>query len=399
MMNAPMLLNLPIFGFFTSKTSDFIRRALFGIVALIAIQAQAVNLTPLPPYLTETKGAPMVMLNMSKDHQLFFKAYNEFSDLDGDGVIETQYKHSYKYYGYFDNERCYNYNVTDARYVPVSKVDAAGYCVNATAADNWNGNFMNWATMARMDVIRRILYGGFRAIDDTTTATPSVSTTVLERAHLPSDAHAFAKYYYGNDINKLTPFNPAATAFTIATATGTATVTAAQITMCNVSYGNGTAPAASNDDRPSILVAEGNHALWSANERWQCYWRERIDASNGNNPATTGLGASGRNPRRNVRALGTGYAAGSYTARVEVCKTGLPGGFTADENSRCKLYPRGNYKPVGLLQKYGERNEAAFGLMTAVLTEIFRAVCCVKTWPRSQTKLTLTTASLKTSME
>ena len=43
-------------------------------MALISAQALAVNLTPLPPYITETKGAPMVMLNMSKDHQLFFKA-------------------------------------------------------------------------------------------------------------------------------------------------------------------------------------------------------------------------------------------------------------------------------------------------------------------------------------
>jgi len=237
-------------------------------------QALAINLTPLPPYISETKGAPMVMLNLSKDHQLFFKAYNEFSDLDGDGLVETQYKHSYKYYGYFDNERCYNYNTGTNRYVPVSKVDAAGYCTNATALNNWNGNFMNWATMTRMDVVRRILYGGFRAVDTTSAATPSVSITVLERAHLPSDAHAFAKYYYGTDINKLTPFNPGTTTFNISSPTGPVAVTAAQITLCNVSFGNAAAPAATSADAPSILVAEGNHALWSANERWQCYWHE-----------------------------------------------------------------------------------------------------------------------------
>jgi type IV pilus assembly protein PilY1 len=328
------------------------------------LQALAINLTPLPPYLTETKGAPMVMLNLSKDHQLFFKAYNEFSDLDGDGVVETQYKHGYKYYGYFDNQRCYNYSVLSNRYVPVGKVDANGYCTNLLPADNWNGNFMNWATMARMDVVRRVLYGGFRAVDTSSTATPSVSLTVLERAHLPSDAHAFSKYYYGADINKLTPFNPAATTFNVASPTGPVAVTAPQISMCNVSYSNAAAPSNTNDGAPSILVAEGNHGLWAANDLWQCYWRERIDATNGNNPAATGIGASGRNPERSVSALGTGYAAGSYTARVEVCKTGLPGGFTSNEDSSCKLYPRGNYKPVGLLQKYGEKNEAAFGLIT-----------------------------------
>lgn len=375
-MNVTMPLTSLRLYFFTAKIASTVRCALLVTVALMAAQVQAVNLTPLPPFLTETKGAPMVMLNMSKDHQLFFKAYNEFSDLDGDGVIETQYKHSYKYYGYFDNQRCYSYNTTSQRYVPEAKVDAAGYCTTGTAANNWNGNFMNWATMTRMDVVRRILYGGFRAVDEATAATPSVGTTVLERAHLPSDAHAFAKYYYGADINRLTPFDPPATTFTLSTAAGTVSVSAPQITMCNVSYGNARAPANTTDDAPSILVAEGNHGLWSSNEKWQCYWRERKDTNN--SPvgvlAAAGIDASRRNPRRTdagetgvenrAKALGTGYGAGSYTARVEVCKAGLPGGFTADEDSRCKLYPRGNYKPVGLLQKYGERNEAAFGLMT-----------------------------------
>lgn len=339
------------------------------LMGLLAFQAHAINFTPLPPYLTETKGAPMVMLNLSRDHQLFYKAYNEYSDLDGDGVIETQYKHSYKYYGYFDNERCYNYDTTNNRYVPIGKVDASGYCTDATATNRWNGNFMNWASMTRMDVVRRILYGGFRSTDTASAATPSVSITVLERAHLTADAHAFAKYYYGTDIDKLTPFTPALTAFTISTGTGTTTITAGQISLCNASFGNGAAPAASTTDAPSILVAEGNYALWSANERYQCYWTETRPTANGggyngNTFAGTGFGAAGSNPTRATVGLGTGYAQGSYTVRVEVCKNPFPGGSTSDEDSRCKLYPRGNYKPVGLLQKYGEKNEAAFGLMT-----------------------------------
>ena len=383
-MNATMFLKPLRFDSFNASIARVCQGLLMAVAALASLQSQAINLTPLPPFLTETKGAPMVMLNMSKDHQLFFKAYNEFSDLDGDGVIETQYKHSYKYYGYFDNERCYNYDRTTNRFVPVGRVDqATRYCNRGTNIDGtdlatgtWNGNFMNWGTMTRMDVIRRILYGGFRAVDEATAATTSVGTTVLERAHLPSDAHAFAKYYYGADINRLTPFDPLATTFTLSTAAGTVSVSAPQITMCNVSYGNARAPANTTDDAPSILVAEGNHSLWSSNEGWQCYWRERKDANN--SPAgvlaTAGIDASRRNPRRTdvgeagvenrAKALGRGYDAGSYTARIEVCKAGVTGGFTTDEDSRCKLYPRGNYKPVGLLQKYGERNEAAFGLMT-----------------------------------
>jgi type IV pilus assembly protein PilY1 len=100
----------------------------YGITALVCFAphiSNAVNFTPLPPYLSETKGAPMVMLNLSRDHQLFYKAYNEYSDLDGDGVPETQYSHSYRYYGYFDNRRCYTYNSTDNRFVPSRKENGA----------------------------------------------------------------------------------------------------------------------------------------------------------------------------------------------------------------------------------------------------------------------------------
>lgn len=318
-----------------------------------AIGAQAVNLTPLPPYLTETKGAPMVMLNVSKDHQLFYKAYNEFTDLDGDGQPETSYKHGFKYYGYFDNHRCYVYSTTNNRFSPTRKENAATatdptYC---GGTDEWHGNFLNWATMTRMDVVRRILYGGYRSTDNTVVSGSAL--TVLERAHLPTDAHAFAKYYSGTDIRKLTPFTPS---------TG-------EISICNASFKNDRY-SHNAISAPSMLVANGNFSLWNANERWQCYWSEDKNASNSNDPTKSFIYAASSNPSRATKGLGSGYATGSYTVRVEVCKSGLeattadPTGFTTDEESKCKYYPLGSNKPVGLLQKYGERNEAAFGLIT-----------------------------------
>lgn len=325
--------------------AKFVRTLIISAAALVAIVAHAVNLTPLPPYLSEVKGAPMVMINMSRDHQLFFKAYNEYSDLDGDGLVETQYKHTYNYYGYFDSQRCYKYDANNNRYYPVRKVNATDkYCGQA---EEWSGNFLNWSTMTRMDIVRKILYGGQRSTDESVSSGQSL--TVLERAHLPTDAHAFAKYYQGADIGKLTPF------------TGKT-----QITLCNASFKNSEADIYShgNISAPSIFIADGNFSLWNANERWQCYWSEDKSTNNGNNISSTGFAAENYNPSRASNGLGTGYAKGSYTARVEVCKSGLTGDFTDDENSRCKLYPLGNYKPVGLLQRYGEKNEAAFGLMT-----------------------------------
>ncbi len=58
---------------------------------------------------------------------------------------------------------------------------------------DWSGNFLNWATMTRMDAIRKVLYGGYRSTDTAT-------KTVLERTFLPTDAHSFVKYYNEADI-------------------------------------------------------------------------------------------------------------------------------------------------------------------------------------------------------
>jgi len=50
------------------------------------------------------------MLNAAKDHQLFFKAYNDYRDLDSNGIPETTYDTTIDYYGYFDSYKCYAYD-------------------------------------------------------------------------------------------------------------------------------------------------------------------------------------------------------------------------------------------------------------------------------------------------
>jgi type IV pilus assembly protein PilY1 len=155
---------------------------------------------------------PIVMLNLPRDHQLFVKAYNDYSDLDGDGVVENQYKHSVAYYGYFDAFKCYSYDTATHRFNPINPQRVATatdkYCSDAgVQATSYSGNFLNWSTMARIDVIRKILYGGTRVVDSGTSAADTL--TVLERTVVPTDVHAWAKYYDGgasNDIARLTPF-------------------------------------------------------------------------------------------------------------------------------------------------------------------------------------------------
>jgi Tfp pilus tip-associated adhesin PilY1 len=156
----------------------------------------------IPISIQEESATPQVQINASNDHQLFFKAYNDYGDLDDDGYPETTYKHSVDYYGYFDSDKCYSYSTTNKRFEPKS-VTTDKYCTPGD--DEWSGNFLNWASMTRIDAIRKILFGGHRRVD-------TKNDTVLERAFLPPDIHAFAKYYNRTDLPKLTPFFSSITA-------------------------------------------------------------------------------------------------------------------------------------------------------------------------------------------
>lgn len=400
----------------------------FGAVGLLGalllpMESMAITLSNEPLFLTGSVP-PLVMLNISKDHQLSYKAYNDYSDLDADGTPETTYKNTIDYYGYFDNQKCYTYSTTNNRFVPAAAATGTNkhYC-----SSQWSGNFLNWVSMTRMDSVRKLLYGGMRSTDTST-------LTVLERHYLPTDAHAYAKYYNGSDIASLTPFTgiattpPSATSSTSRTigsgsktftttltaaigdqikvyvtgnestqwmigrvsAIGTGTITvevpsgsfastvtstnwtlnnlsSTGISICNLTKGGGLSQT--NTNPPLMRVARGDFALWGANERWQCYWSgeksstQSSGVSNGNAAYFSGLDASAENPSQTTHGLGSGSAAGEYIVRVEACNSALLG------QERCKLYGTSSYKPIGLLQNYGDNDQLYFGLMTGTFAK------------------------------
>lgn len=118
-----------------------------------------------------------------------------------------------------------------------------------------------------------------------------------------------------------------------------------------------------------IRVAKGNYALWSANEKKQCKWSAENSnlqsgfyggfRSNGNRAAISGINASSENPSQTAHGLGSGSAQGEFIVRVQACKSAVLIGTES-----CKLYPDGNYKPIGLLQIYGDTELLKFGLFT-----------------------------------
>lgn len=300
------------------------------------------------PIIIGSSVKPIMMLNMSRDHQLFFKLYDDYGDItnstggEKDGVPDTTYIPKYEYYGYFDSKKCYKYDNADKRFEPNTAADADHYCT--PNKEEWSGNFLNWATMTRVDAVRKILYGGMRSTD-------SASETVLERALLPHDAHSFAKFYDGADIAKLTPFTvPMLKTNTEATG----------ITICNTTADNDAIESLSQkiSSPPLLRVVKGNYSLWASNERWQCNFDS---APNSNVKEGSGIYAYSAAPallstdKLNV----SGVTNGEYVARVQVCVAGA-----LEDN--CKQYPDINSakKPTGLFQEFGENGKILFGLMS-----------------------------------
>jgi len=298
--------------------------------------------------LNESQAAtPLVVLAASNDQQLFFKAYDDYSDLDGDGIPETTYKNSIDYYGYFDSYKCYTYDTSNKRFVPKAKTNDK-YCTGSNDG-YWSGNFLNWASMTRIDVVRKVLFGGHRRTDTST-------GTVLERSYLPHDAHSFAKHYEGTDLQDLTPFANGTDYPCDASNPSSCTAPKDRgITICNTTdVSNSTDYSQDVTDPPLIKVVKGNYSLWAANERWQCTWAsgapvDNHNKSNANDSSKSGIYAYPSSP-----AYSEGIGAKDYVARVKACVSGLLG------NEKCKEYPNGNYKPIGLLQVYGDDDQLHF---------------------------------------
>lgn len=289
-------------------------RIMLSTCALLSSTNAWSEIAQYPQFLT-VDTAPKVMLTMSADHQLFVKAYTDYTDLNKDGLVDTTYTDDIDYFGYFESNQCYKYvsNVFKSQGLAVGTNSH-----ECTATNNWSGNFLNWATMTRVDIIRKTLYGGLRSTDTT-------SSTILERAYLPNDVHSFVKVFDTSKANmlKFTPFNRNS------------------ISICSVTFDNDPSQYLSGkvntNSPPVIRIAKGKYPRWAASNGNQCRW-----ATTSSTP-----GSSKR------------IQYPDPIVRVEVCKNSLT-------ESDCTLYPNGQSKPTGILQENsGEGTKKInFGLMT-----------------------------------
>jgi type IV pilus assembly protein PilY1 len=112
------------------------------------------------PLFMSTSLLPNIMLVVDNSGSMLRFAYfdgwttaDESDDNWGTSASDpcTEFNPSYTYYGYFKPTSWYQYS---SRFYESNPKTAT-----KTAAD-WDGNFLNWLTMRRVDVIRKALTGG-----------------------------------------------------------------------------------------------------------------------------------------------------------------------------------------------------------------------------------------------
>ncbi|MDR2340085.1 MAG: hypothetical protein LBF40_08135 [Deltaproteobacteria bacterium] len=342
------------------------------------------------PVLAAGRTIPRVLLVISKDMKMFQQAYNELTDMDEDGRVDTGFNPAVIYYGYFDPKSCYKYSSTTintnisenpanyfirvgdtiedspqatldaqkksagvADYVKAARAvhyktgDKIGICQapHTSSTGNFSGNWLNFATATRMDVLRKILYGGYRSVD-TVKKGNTAGQTILESTFMPKDANTFGtdvladnrwsaetpltNYY---DISKYTPFpKPAAnTAHWFARTRSGIVESSSKPPFPVLQYIlNGTTNYFDSYIKPT---GGGRYYDWVLND--------------GLNPSSQHLTTTGQGMIK------------SYNVKVLVCD---PANYAESEN--CRTYPSGDFKPVGLLQTNGESGQMYFGLMT-----------------------------------
>ena len=171
-----------------------------------------------------------------------------------------------------------------------------------SGATDWSGDYLNYLTMSRIDCLRKVLYGGYRSTDTAT-------ETVLERSYIPQDSHTWGKEYKsvaddGYDIADYTPLSEP---------------TSGRHLFASVSL------SSSGDPLLRVLQNRSERIWdWVAQETYQAH----------------GVGSPT-----------------DYVVRIQVGVSGL-----LEDN--CKQYTSGVYKPVGLLQRYGESDLMYFGLLS-----------------------------------
>lgn len=139
--------------FITGIISLIIIISIFVYILLQAGYAPSLNdYTAYPPFISQIVP-PNVLIILDNSGSMYEFAHKTAETGGKSTNPDMSYSPATDYYGYFDYNAMYKYH------------DAGGYFeVDTSKALNrknfWSGNFLNWLTMRRIDVVRKVLMGG-----------------------------------------------------------------------------------------------------------------------------------------------------------------------------------------------------------------------------------------------
>lgn len=154
------------------------RRHSFPLILLVALLAAGTLAVPsgttdaamndycqVPPYVIQnTPPNVLILLDISGSmlNNAYYDGYQTPTNTADDHSCTntdrcTQYDWtgrpaSHRYYGYFDPDQWYTYGS--------NVFTAQGPRTGARPANSWSGDFLNWLTMRRIDIMRKVLTGG-----------------------------------------------------------------------------------------------------------------------------------------------------------------------------------------------------------------------------------------------
>jgi type IV pilus assembly protein PilY1 len=176
--------------------------ALFGFNDAGAVIANA-DYTAVPPFVSNAT-TPNIIVVMDNSGSMTNRACESTSCgilSDGSTSTVTTWTNTTKYSGYFDPMRCYVYDTTDTRFESgTNKATLDAACPDT----QWDGNFINWATLRRFDGVKRAMIGGDctvdRAADGTcpSTGTPALKTVRAQASGISTETVSVAS---GGGVN------------------------------------------------------------------------------------------------------------------------------------------------------------------------------------------------------
>ncbi len=154
--------------------------------AHISAQTMA-DYTAYPPFIMPS-ATPNVLIIQDNSGSMNMPAYDNDDDYK---TTDNGFDSTKTYYGYFDPLLKYDYDSSGTRPACGGKG-----CFYSSGPGAWSGNFLNWVTMRRIDISRKVLAGG-KAV----TRSPGAGVNYALEGEVPPDNGAccrtFVKQYNG----------------------------------------------------------------------------------------------------------------------------------------------------------------------------------------------------------